>query len=124
MKLKLHSDGFAICKLPASAPVPSWVLQAGFSSVTRTADELSIVCKSEQLPPGQEADQDWRSLEVEGPLEFSEIGILAALSGVLAAARISIFVVSTYDTDFVLIKNPHCHKAIEALSNAGHIITD
>ena len=124
MDLILHQDNLAICKLRPSAPIPDWLPRQGFTSVTRTADELSIVCKQHHLPPQQEAEADWWVLEIEGPLDFSEVGILADLSRVLAAADISIFVVSTHDTDFVLIKKQQCQRALEALHQAGHKIAN
>ena len=124
MDLILHHDNLAICKLQPLAPNPDWLPDEGFTSVTRTADELSIVCKEHYLPAQQESEANWRALEIEGPLDFSEVGILAELSRVLAAADISIFVVSTHDTDFVLIKKQQCQRALEALHQAGHKIAN
>ena len=124
MILKLHRDNLAICRLHPDSPYPDWLPNRGFSSVTRTTDELSIVCNQDHLPARQTAEIDWRALEIEGPLAFTAVGILAELSGLLAIAEISIFVVSTHDTDFVLIKKQQIQRALAVLRNAGHKITN
>jgi len=124
MKLILHPEDLAICKLQPDAAYPGWLPGQGFCSVTRTAHELSIVCAQRHLPTGQHAEANWRRLEVEGPLDFSEVGILADLSGVLAAANISIFVISTHDTDFLMVKGRHCQRALAALRSVGHEIAE
>jgi len=107
-----------VCRLDANAKLPDW-LSGEFISVTRTSEELSIVC--EQLDIADiAAEKDWRAFKVLGPLDFSEIGILARLSEVLAKNSISIFVISTYDTDYLLVKENKLLRAIEALNNDGH----
>ena len=100
--------------------MPDWAFTGGFSSVTRTADELSIVCPQSNVPPETQCDRDWRCLEVEGPLDLSLIGILALLTAPLAHAGISIFAVSTYDTDYVLVKEERLDEAVLVLSQEGH----
>lgn len=109
MRLEVLSGHFSITKLDPAAPVP-----ADFFSVTRTPDELSVV---RETPDG-----DWRCLKVEGPLDFSLVGILASLAEPLARARISIFAISTFDTDHILVKGDKVDAAIAALESAGHII--
>ena len=90
-------------------------------SVTRTAEELSILCPDgPHIPDGVRTERVWRALVVQGPLPFEAVGILAALSGCLAAAQVSVFVLSTFDTDYVLVKEAQLEHAISALRAAGH----
>lgn len=108
---------FAICRLDSDAPIPEWA-HIGFFSITRTPDELSIVCKEEIVPEGVTGEKGWRCLQVMGPLDFALTGILASLAAPLAEAGISIFAISTYDTDYFLVKE--LNRAIAVLSNSGH----
>jgi hypothetical protein len=110
--LPLH---LSVCRFkPSDMPT---LPQGSFYSITRTADELSIVCEDVFVPQGyQKIEAGWRALKVEGPLNFSLTGILAALATPLAEAKISIFAISTYDTDYVLVKEENLIKAIEVLS--------
>ncbi|MFM8775189.1 MAG: ACT domain-containing protein [Actinomycetota bacterium] len=111
-----------MCRLPVSAPWPTPTSTSGFWSVTRTSDELSIVCPQEATPVGAAVmvEPDWRVLEVEGPLDFSMVGVMARITASLADAGISVFVTSTYDTDYVLVRSAAVERAIEALRSAGH----
>ena len=118
--LSLLPDTLTICRLTPDAPIPHWALTGGFFSVTRTADELSIVCPQSNVPPAIQCDRDWRCLKVEGPLDLSLIGILASLTVPLARMGICIFVVSTYDTDYVLVKEKRLEEAVLVLSQEGH----
>jgi hypothetical protein len=98
MTLDVLPGSFAVCRLSSDAPLPPWASAAVFSSVTRTPHELSILCDGDAVPADVKAQREFRGLMVRGPLDFSLTGILAALAGALAAAAISIFPVSTYDT--------------------------
>jgi hypothetical protein len=112
---------YSVARLAPDAPVPAGLLDApGLVSVTRTPDELSIVCPTEVAPESDTGDRGWRLLTVRGPLEFTLTGIMAALSGELAAAGVSLFALSTYDTDHLLVKGENLERAILALSEAGH----
>jgi hypothetical protein len=121
--LELLSDRFAVCRLAPEAAIPPSLEGGSLFSVTRTGSELSVVCRESQGLPG-EVEGGWRCLGVEGPLEFTQIGVLASLSQPLAEAGISIFVVSTYDTDYLLVKEEQLDSAITALRAAGHSIAD
>jgi hypothetical protein len=123
LPLTLLPARLAVCRLDAHAPLPSWP-RGELVALTRTADELSIVCAEECVPPGTQIEAGWRALKVAGPLDFSLTGILAAIAAPLAAAKISIFALSTYDTDYVLIKETHVADAIRVLSRAGHTIVE
>lgn len=121
LTLSLLPDVFAICRLSADAPVPAWADRGPFAAIVRTRDELSIVCPHAVVPADVQAEFDWRCLKVDGPFALDgTIGVLAALAAPLAEAQVSIFVVSTYDTDYLLVKDKQVTPAIEALSGAGH----
>jgi len=114
-ELRVLPGRYAICRLAPDAAVP-----ASFFSATRTEDELSIVCLDAQAPEDAKTESGWRALQVIGPLEFSLTGILAAIAAPLAAAGVSIFAISTFDTDYVLVKEENLAKAWAALRAAGH----
>jgi uncharacterized protein len=109
----------AVCRLEPDAEVPVWAMEGAFYSITRTMEELSIVCEERLVPADTRMEGGWRALKVEGPLDFSLTGILAVLSGTLARAGISLFAVSTFDTDYILIKAKDQQAALAALRQAG-----
>jgi hypothetical protein len=117
MNVTVLPELLAVCRLAASDRVPSWALELheGLVSITRTPDELSIVCPDAAVPPDVEVESGWRALKVPGPIPFDQIGILASLADPLAAAGVSIFAVSTYDTDYVLVKEADLERALAAL---------
>ena len=123
MLLTLIEARLAVCRLDAARRVPAWVDRAGdFVSITRTSDELSIVCDMDVVPRGVPMEGPWRAFKVQGPLVMTLIGVVAALANPLADAGISIFAISTYDTDYVLVHEPDLDAAIEALVGAGHTV--
>ena len=122
LELTLLAERFAISRLAADAPVPDWATQSPFFSVTRTGDELSIVSELSHVPVGVQSQPGWRVLKVHGPFVLSEIGVLSALTAPLAEARISLFAVSTFDTDYLLVAAETLSAAITALGRAGHTI--
>jgi hypothetical protein len=109
----------AVCRLPASDRVPSWALELheGFVSITRTPDELSIVCPQEAVPPDTQVEEGFRALMVPGPIPFEQTGVLAQIATPLAAAGISIFAISTYDTDYVLVRETDLERALASLNS-------
>lgn len=104
LDLVLLSGTYAICRLPVDEPPPDWAMQGGFFSVTRTREELSVVCAQQVVPEGVQHESGWACLKVQGPLNFNLTGILASLASSLAAAGISLFAVSTFDTDYLLVE--------------------
>jgi hypothetical protein len=114
---------FAIARLPADASVPSWATQGDFFSVTRTSDELSVVCLANQIPSGLSPESGWRALKVQGPFKLSEVGVLAALTAPLAKAEVSLFAISTFDTDYLLVSDTTLDAALDALRAAGHRVS-
>jgi hypothetical protein len=119
-ELTVLTGAFAMVRLPADSPLPLWAIEREFFSVTRTSDELSIFCSAGRVPSGIAAEIGWRVLKVEGPFALSEIGVLAALSAPLAIAKVSLFAVSTFDTDYLLVREKQLQVAIAALRSAGH----
>jgi hypothetical protein len=123
LTFSLLADTLTICKLDPNAAIPNWASgDASFVSITRNAEELSIVCPQKWPPPDIQNDPGWRTLKMEGPFDLSLIGILAPVATALAAAQVNIFVVSTYNTDYVLVKEAKLEEAINALTIVGHIV--
>jgi uncharacterized protein len=120
LSLAILSDSFAVCRLRADEDIPSWALSGSFCSLTRAPDELSIVCPQELVPEGVQAVRGWRSLKVEGKLDFTLVGILSSLTSSLAHVGIVVFVISTYDTDYVFVKENDLDRAVAALRKDGH----
>jgi hypothetical protein len=122
--ISLH-DTFAIAQLPSDAEMPEWATRGRFFSMTRTARELSIVCTDADVPPDVTANRGWRCLRVAGTLDFALIGILASAINPLAEAGITVFALSTFDTDYLFIKESGFERAVTALRNAAHrVISD
>ncbi len=122
LELSLLPESFAISRLAADSPIPLWATQGPFYSVTRTGDELSIVTELSRVPVGIQSQPGWRALRVHGPFVLSEIGVLAALATPLAEAKISLFAISSFDTDYLLVASETLPAAIAALERAGHTI--
>ena len=121
LTLELLPDVYSICRLDPQADIPSWVLEGDFLSITRTKNELSLVCSQERVPHVVECDKGWRCIMVRGPLDLSLVGILASLTSSLAEVDISIFAISTYETDYLLVKVENLRRALLKLEEAGHI---
>ncbi len=121
---KLHlvplPDLLAVCRLDCNSPIPPWTISAPFFSITRTADELSVVCPQDLIPDGVRCERGWRCLRVAGTMDFSMIGVVASLVEPLAHAGISVFVISTFETDYLLVKESNFEAALSALRSAGH----
>jgi hypothetical protein len=113
---------FAVCRLSAEGPPPAWAPAGPFSSVTRTADEISVVCPEGAVPAGTRCERGWRCLRVAGTLDFALVGALASLLVPLAQAGVSTFAVSTFDTDYLLVREADWARAAEALRAAGHAV--
>ncbi len=124
MTFTLLGERFAITRLSPSHEVPLWATGGPFLSITRTNDELSIVCREETVPINVPTERDWRCLKLEGPLPLSVTGVAAEFTSILARAGVSVFVVATYDTDYVLVKSERALVAIKALRDAGHAVRE
>ena len=119
LRLSVLPERLAVCRLAPDVAVPAWATGGSLGAITRTAAELSIVCSDATVPADIVAERGWRALMVAGPLDFGLTGVLAALAVPLAAAGIPIFVISTYDTDYVLVKQTQLVAAVAALTTAG-----
>ena len=118
-------DRLAVCRFASDARIPAWALEGGFFCVVRTRDELSIVCSedvctADRMPDGAPTERGWLAMKLEGPFPFSMTGVLASFLQPLAEARIPIFAISTFDTDYVLIKRDNLEQAVVVLGAAGH----
>jgi len=122
LRLILVDGTFAICRFEPDTLVPPWVTVGNFFSFTRTADELSIVCRQEGIPEGINCELGWRSLRVAGTMPFSVVGVLASLTAPLAEAGLSAFAISTFDTDYLLVKADDLERAVDVLGRRGHTI--
>jgi hypothetical protein len=120
--MKLFKEKFGVCRLEKEALIPEWAQNSQFYSITKTAEELSLVCNQDNIPRDVKCEKEWRILKIEGILDFSLIGILSSISGILAFNNISIFAISTYDTDYILVKEKDIDNAIKALSSEKYEI--
>jgi hypothetical protein len=124
MNLLILPGVYSVCHLNPDEGEPDWGFGRAFRSITRTDAELSIICSSDLVPEETEQERGWCGIEVEGPLAFSQIGILAGLLQPLADAQIPVFVVSTYQTDYIFLKEQQLSDAIKTLEIAGHSFID
>lgn len=123
LNMRLLQEKYGVCRLEINEEIPKWAINSQFYSITKTQDELSIVCPQNNIPSNIKYEDNWRILKVEGPLDFSLIGILSSISTILANNKISIFAISTYDTDYILVKDKDVENAIKVLSNENyHVI--
>jgi hypothetical protein len=111
---------YAVVRLAPDAAVPAWVTKGDFTSITRTADELSVVCPVENIPHDIHSPHRWICLKLEGPFPFSQTGVLLSFIQPLSENGIPIFAVSTYDTDYVLMQEEFGGAALDLLRTAGH----
>lgn len=124
MKLSQVSGRFAIARLPGASELPTWALRSFlFSAIVHTPEELSVVVPDIAVPDQVQAERGWACLRVDGQLDFGETGILASIAGPLASAGISIFAISTYDTDYILVREGDLAATQRALSSAGHLVS-
>ena len=120
--LRVLEGAFCVARRPADASMPDWLPDKSWHSATRTEEELSIVCESRFVPSDVRQSRGWRMMQVQGPLDFDLVGILHGVSAPLAAARISVFAVSTFDTDYVLVRETDLQNAVSCLRQAGIIV--
>lgn len=122
LSLHVRSETLAVCRMDAGTTPPEWATRGRFFSITASEREISVVCPVDLVPPDIRAVPGWRCLTVDGPLDFSLVGILASISGCLARAEVSLFAISTFDTDHILVKEYDLERAIGALGEAGHSV--
>ena len=122
-ELQLLTGNYVVCRLAPDEPVPAWAL-GDLVSTTRTPEELSIVCRDTDVPGDVQSEPGWRCLRVAGKLDFSLVGVIAKITTVLADAEISVFTISTFDTDYFLVREIDWDRAIEAWNEAGMKTSD
>lgn len=120
--LSALNERLTVCRLDARAKIPAWAVERRFFSVTRTSEELSIICPERQVPSGVACEKGWRAIKVEGPFEFSVTGVISSLTAPLARAGIPVFVVSTFETDYLLVKEERIKEAAAELASSGHMV--
>jgi hypothetical protein len=120
--LSVLKDKFVVCRIDSFKQIPDTILQSPFYSITKTADEISIVCPEEFSPDNSLCERNWKCFKIHGPLDFAQTGIIASMTTPLAAARISVFAFSTYDTDYIMVKDADVELAIDILIKSGHEI--
>jgi uncharacterized protein len=120
LKFRQLAGTFAVCRLAPDAPIPTLTSTASLTSITRTAEELSIVCPTDQTPDNAKCESPWACFKLEGPFPFALTGVLASFLDPLAQRGVPIFAFSTFDTDYVLVKEEHAATALEILQAAGH----
>ena len=121
-ELSLLPEKFTICRLAPDAAVPEWATRGQYFSITRTSDELSVIAETVLIPERLRTEVSWRVMKVHGPFDFSEVGILASLLEPLAAAGASVFTISTFDTDYLLVQSSQLRDAVAGLRNAAHTV--
>lgn len=119
-RLSVLGETLAVCRLDAGAEAPAWATASGFCSVTRANDELSVVCPAEYVPEDVKCERGWRAIGLEGPLDFSLVGVLAGMLAPLAGAGVPVFALSTFDTDYVLVEEGRLDLAVAALRGRGY----
>jgi hypothetical protein len=124
LKFRQLPGTYAIVRLAPGAPLPEWATKGDFTSITRTADELSLVCPIENLPPDVQSSHRWICLKLKGPFRFSLTGVLQSFIEPLSYSAIPIFAISTFDTDYVLVQEPDIDRALDALLHADHKLQD
>jgi len=122
LNLSVLAGRYAILRFAPDAAIPGWAPCGDFFSVTRSDEELSVVCGLDNLPAGERPAKEWRVVKVLGPFSFDEIGVLASLVEPLANERVGVFAISTFDTDYLLVQSEQLKKAIAALQDRGHRI--
>ncbi len=113
---------FSVCGFGPEDHIPDWVPLRGFMSITSTGEELSIVCSSKVVPSSTRAEHGWCCLKLQGPIPFDQVGVVAEISSIIAATGSSIFVLSTFDTDYILVKVATKTLVINALEQRGHLV--
>jgi uncharacterized protein len=120
LKFRQLPAPYAVIRLAPNSPIPAWATNGEFISITRTPDELSIVCPAENIPPEIQFNPSWTCLKLQGPFPFSQTGVLLSFIAPLSTNAVPVFAISTYDTDYVLIPHHDTGRALDLLREAGH----
>ena len=120
LRLSVLEERLAVCRLEARAEIPPWATGAPFFCLTRTPEELSIVCAEERVPAGITCEPGWRAFKLEGAFDFGLVGVLASVAAPLARCEVGILAIATYDADYVLVQGSQLDLAMAALRESGH----
>ncbi|MDX1707764.1 MAG: ACT domain-containing protein [Desulfobacterales bacterium] len=120
LSLEILPERMAVCRFDSASELPDWIGKSVFYSITRTEEELTLVCREATAPSDTKCERGWRCFRVQGVLDFSEIGIMFSITQPLAKSGVSVFAISTYDTDYFLVKENDLANAVDALTAAGH----
>jgi uncharacterized protein len=120
LRFRRHETRLAVCRLPLNEPLPAWAVGGEFLALVRTPTEATAVCEEARVPATAQAERGWAALELAGPFDFAQTGILASVLTPLAEAGIGIFAISTFDTDWILVKRERVDESVRALTAAGH----
>ena len=124
MNFEVLEGNYAIYRFGNESSLPDWIYSSGFYSITKTKDEISVVASQNDLPPSDiTCNKDWRIIKIQGPLDFSLVGIIAEITAIFKKKKISIFTISTYDTDYFIIKQKNLDIGIQALIENDHKVT-
>ena len=124
LRLVVLPERLAVCRLGAKDPIPEWAVGESFLSITRTREELCIICEDVFVPGGTHASRGWRGFRIEGPLDLDLVGILVSVAVPLAQSNIGILPIATYETDYVLVRDRQLVDAIKALRFAGFDVVE
>lgn len=124
LTLLILPERYAVCRLPAEADSPEWARPGDLLALLRTREGLSVVCAERFAPPEVHAERGWRALQVQGKLDFALVGVLASIAVPLARAGVSIFALSTFDTDYILVKEVSLERAVAALTQEGFLVLE
>ncbi len=124
MNLKISKGTYSVCRLQKESSIPNWAINGSFYSITKTDEELSIVCESKFVPQEIKSEDNWMMFKIIGPLDFSEIGIINKISSVFKRVNKSLFVISTYDTDYIMCEKNNISELIGELEKEGYLITN
>lgn len=122
LTLSVLDERLAVCRFDPGSEVPAWAVEGRFSSVTRTPDELSVVCPDYCVPPDVVCERGWRALKLEGTFDLDLTGILVSVASPLSEAGVGVFAIATYDTDYVLVRETQLEQAVTELSGHGHTV--
>jgi hypothetical protein len=122
LTLVVLDEILAVCRLQPGTPLPTNAFSGALSAVIHSPEEVTLVCQTKYAPQGAVAEQGWRALRVKGPLDFSMTGVLVSLALPLSRQGVSIFAISSYETDYLLVKEDMLAVAVEALRRAGHTV--
>lgn len=122
MRIRVVPIEVSIAKLNGNREIPAWGKESAFYSVTKTEDEVSVVCESVYVPSGVKNSRHWSLLKIDETLSFAATGVLASVLGPLKTSRISVFTISTYNTDYILVKKDRLKQVIDALSGSFKIV--